>query len=365
MAAITAEMRRYFEYRKRNPRPKSNYLQRAFQLSEEYKWCTTYGCTTCGAMPFRKFVICSAIEKIDSTINRKYKDELKKSYSLKDYYCIRHLPLPEREQVIKNICETFNLLTSDQVRAMESERGFHDSMIKLLIMEMWHALDKDKSFHLKKIISNKALLKIVNNMESHYEVVMRLERLIRANIFKIEADVIVLPATTVEHTKGISPLRLGDVITGPLHKSAGPKIIQALMRTGPHDPGDAVWTPGFHLKAPHVIHLVVPRYKNGSEKEIDAFRLAYKNLVNLIYLMTPKDIKNEEVKVLVPPVGTDVGGWPRELAAQIAVEELYENFTFLYPYFCVVDDANQAAYQNALRNVKSTEHRLYLRTSID
>ena len=108
-------------------------------------------------------------------------------------------------------------------------------------------------------------------MESHYEVVMRLKKLIRTNIFKIEADVIVLPATTIEHTKGISPLRLGDVITGPLHKSAGPKIIQALMRTGPHDPGDAVWTPGFHLKAPHVIHLVVPRYKNGSEKEIDAF----------------------------------------------------------------------------------------------
>ena len=99
-------------------------------------------------------------------------------------------------------------------------------------------------------------------------------------------------------------------------------------------------------------------------KEIDAFRLAYQNLVNLIYLMTPKDIKNQAVKVLVPPVGTDVGGWPLELAAQIAVEELYENFTFLYPYFCVVDDANQAAYQSALRNVKSTEHRLFLSPKI-
>ena len=77
MAAITAEIRRYFECSKRNPRPKSNYLQRAFQLSEEYKWCTTYGCTTCGAMPFRKFVIGSAIEKIGFTIDRKYKDESK------------------------------------------------------------------------------------------------------------------------------------------------------------------------------------------------------------------------------------------------------------------------------------------------
>ena len=82
-----------------------------------------------------------------------------------DYYCIRHLPLPERAQVIKNICETFNLLTSDQVRAMESERGFHDSMIKLLLMEMWHGLDKDKTLHLKKMISNKALVEIINNME--------------------------------------------------------------------------------------------------------------------------------------------------------------------------------------------------------
>ncbi len=76
-------------------------------------------------------------------------------------------------------------------------------------------------------------------------------------------------------------------------------------------------------------------------------------------------MKYEEVKVLVPPVGTDLGGWPHELAAQIAVEELYENYTFLYPYFYVVDDANQAAYQSALPNVKSTEHRLYLRTLID
>ena len=65
-----------------------------------------------------------------------------------------------------------------------------------------------------------------------------------------------------------SGLAMGSGVCGAIFRAAGPREMQAACNSiGGCPTGGAVITPGFALKAKHVIHAVGPIWKGGSNNE--------------------------------------------------------------------------------------------------
>ena len=65
-----------------------------------------------------------------------------------------------------------------------------------------------------------------------------------------------------------SGLAMGSGVCGAIFRAAGPREMQAACNSiGGCPTGGAVITPGFALKAKHVIHAVGPIWKGGKSNE--------------------------------------------------------------------------------------------------
>ena len=71
-------------------------------------------------------------------------------------------------------------------------------------------------------------------------------------------------------------LLAGGGVCGAIFRAAGRSQLQAACSAIGHcDMGSAVITPGFSLKARHVIHAVGPRWSGGSRGEAELLASAY------------------------------------------------------------------------------------------
>ncbi len=92
---------------------------------------------------------------------------------------------------------------------------------------------------------------------------------LQADITTLDVDAIVNAAH-----RGLSG---GGGVDGAIHRTAGAKLKTAAMRLAPCEPGEAVITPGFDLKARFVIHTVGPIWHGGTHGEPEILRRAYES----------------------------------------------------------------------------------------
>ncbi|WP_341860291.1 macro domain-containing protein [Desulfohalovibrio reitneri] len=106
---------------------------------------------------------------------------------------------------------------------------------------------------------------------------------------------------------------------GAIHRAAGPKLLEACKEIarahGPLPPGEAVITPGFDMRADFVIHTVGPVYSGGEQGEAETLRSAYAQSLRLCG-------ENGIDSVSFPAISTGAYGYPVDLAAPLALEEL-------------------------------------------
>jgi O-acetyl-ADP-ribose deacetylase (regulator of RNase III) len=77
-------------------------------------------------------------------------------------------------------------------------------------------------------------------------------------------------------------LLAGGGVCGAIFRAAGRSQLQAACSAIGHcDTGSAVITPGFSLKARHVIHAVGPRWSGGSRGEAELLASAYRRSLEL------------------------------------------------------------------------------------
>jgi O-acetyl-ADP-ribose deacetylase (regulator of RNase III) len=109
-----------------------------------------------------------------------------------------------------------------------------------------------------------------------------------------------------------SSLAPGGGVCGAIHRAAGPELAKACAELGSCPTGDARITPGFALKAGHVIHAVGPMWQGGAKGEPDDLASCYRRSLELADEYGLRSIA-------FPAISTGIYGYPLDQATEIAV----------------------------------------------
>jgi O-acetyl-ADP-ribose deacetylase (regulator of RNase III) len=161
--------------------------------------------------------------------------------------------------------------------------------------------------------------------------------IIKGDITSLSVDAIVNAAN--------NSLLGGGGVDGAIHKAAGPDLIKECEKMNGCPTGQAKITGGYQLKAKHVIHTVGPVWSGGHRDETDLLASCYTSSLKLA--------KEHKIKtVAIPGISTGVYGFPKDLAALIAVNETKRFISKnAYPekvIFVAFDDENYEKYRKLL-----------------
>jgi len=166
--------------------------------------------------------------------------------------------------------------------------------------------------------------------------------LIKGDITTQKVDAIVNAANT--------SLLGGGGVDGAIHWAAGPELLEECKTIGGCPTGEARITKGYNLPASYVIHTVGPVWQGGHNNEKELLQNAY---INSLKLATGHKLSS----IAFPNISTGVYGFPKQLAAQIAVDSvtsyLKENKYPTEVVFVCFDEENYALY-SALLNIEGT-----------
>ena len=107
----------------------------------------------------------------------------------------------------------------------------------------------------------------------------------------------------------------GNGVDRAIHQAAGPELAIAVKKFRHCDPGNAVITPGFHLKATSVIHAVGPIWDESENKE-ELKQILSKTYQSIYELATKHAIQS----IAIPNISTGVYAFPKDIAAKIVLQ---------------------------------------------
>ena len=142
----------------------------------------------------------------------------------------------------------------------------------------------------------------------------------------------------------------GGGVDGAIHRAAGPELLAACkivrQQQGECPPGHAVITSAGNLSVSAVIHAVGPVWHGGGEQEAELLADAYRNSLQLASA-------NNYRSIAFPAISTGVYGYPKQAAAEIAVQTVNAFLTRYNPlehvYFVCFDNETAEIYKRLLQ----------------
>ncbi len=130
--------------------------------------------------------------------------------------------------------------------------------------------------------------------------------LIKGDITSVEVDAIVNAAN--------NSLLGGGGVDGAIHIAAGPELLTECESLNGCETGQSKITKGYRLKAKHVIHTVGPVWCGGYRDEHTLLASCYQTCLALAKI-------NRIKTIAFPGISTGIYGFPKDMAALIAVTE--------------------------------------------
>lgn len=168
----------------------------------------------------------------------------------------------------------------------------------------------------------------------------------RPHLSIIHADITTLNVDCIVNAAN-SRLIPGGGVDGAINKAAGPELAKSMMAIGRCPTGEAVITPGFKLRATHVIHTVAPIF--SQHKEADIWRLLANCYRNSLALAS----KHSILSIAFPSLGTGAYGIPIAHACEVAIETVRATVSPATITFCCFSAEDAEIYEALLqrRNV--------------
>lgn len=130
----------------------------------------------------------------------------------------------------------------------------------------------------------------------------------------INRDITLLDVDAIVNAANSSLLGGGGV-DGAIHRAAGPGLKEYCRGLGGCPAGEARISPGFNLPAAWVIHTVGPVWQGGQQGEPGLLDRCYRSC---FALALEQGIRS----IAFPAISTGVYGYPKDLAAGIAVTNM-------------------------------------------
>jgi O-acetyl-ADP-ribose deacetylase (regulator of RNase III) len=161
--------------------------------------------------------------------------------------------------------------------------------------------------------------------------------ILKGDITGLDVDAIVNAAN--------STLLGGGGVDGAIHQAAGPGLLSECEKLEGCNTGEAKITKGYNLKARYIIHTVGPIWYGGYRDE--------HTLLASCYQASLKIAREKKIKTIAfPGISTGIYGFPKDLAALIAINET-KRFMMKNSYpqkvtFVAFDDESYETYRKLL-----------------
>lgn len=160
------------------------------------------------------------------------------------------------------------------------------------------------------------------------------------DITRLKVDVIVNAAN--------QRLLGGGGVDGAIHRAAGPELRVACRVLGSCPVGEVRATPAFALPAKRIYHTVGPVWRSGSLGEAELLASCYRQCLSLA--------RREHMRsIAFPAISCGVYDYPRELAVDIAVEQVQRHLERdcepRHIVFCCFDEEMAELYRQQLEAV--------------
>jgi O-acetyl-ADP-ribose deacetylase (regulator of RNase III) len=177
-------------------------------------------------------------------------------------------------------------------------------------------------------------------LKANADQLMKIEA-VQGDITRERVDAVVNAAN--EHLAG------GGGVDGAIHRAAGYDELQVACRElGGCATGDAKATPGFRLAAKWIIHAVGPHWRGGGRGERELLASCYRRALEVADELGARS-------VAFPAISTGVYGYPKQEAAEVAVQTLRSASTGVeIARLVAFDEETLELYQRQLARPAST-----------